>query len=241
MKNYGMTMLPTYKVSFSDLSYWERTVYKNLIDKLYPYLGENSQRILREGNYDISNLSSELQDILLRDLSEIYIDTAVSFSRSGGDAIPISPSEIASVASSWAKEYTYDLVQGLTNHTEKILQNTLSYAMNNEGVTLGKVVSLLEPAFGKDRALAIAVTETTRANAMAMRGLQEHYLSAYQVQMLRYWQTNRDELVCPICGPLHNKSEEYWGDRFPNGSPAHPYCRCGITLKRASNRVRNRL
>lgn len=230
----------TIKVSPNNLTAWERMLYKNLLEKLHPYLGKTAQDILQNGVYDLSELPDDLREIVENDLEQIYIRSAVEFSRSDGDAIPITPSEIATIASQWAKEHSYNLIKGLTNTTQQLVQNVLSYSLNNEGVTLGKVIELLEPAFGKQRALAIAVTETTRASSQSMRALQTHYLQRYDVEMVRYWFTNKDELVCPICGPLHNKPEMYWKDKFPEGSPAHPYCRCTIALRRKSRYARTK-
>jgi len=240
MPSYGKIMLGVgcnpyaLKLDYSSLSWWERTMYQHLVEKLTPYLGRVSQQILSIGGYDLSNLEGELLAFVIEDLNDIYVDRAVQFSNSAGDAIPIKPNDIATAATQWAKEYGYTLIQGLVSTTEKIVQSAIAYSMGNEGATLGRVMEMLEPAFGRQRAMAIAVTETTRANAQAMRGLQEHYAASYQVLMTRVWQTNRDELVCPVCGPLHNKPEKYWSDRFPDGAPAHPYCRCGIVLRRAS-------
>lgn len=240
MPSYGKTMLDrgcnpyALKLDFSSLSWWERTMYQHLVEKLSPYLSRVSQQILSNGGYDLTALDGDLLATVIEDLNNIYIESAVQFSNSGGDAIPIQPSEIATAATQWAKEYGYTLIQGLISTTEKIVQSAIAYSMGNEGATLGRVMEMLEPAFGKQRAMAIAVTETTRANAQAMRGLQEHYAQSYQVLMTRVWQTNRDELVCPICGPLHNKPEKYWVDKFPDGPPAHPYCRCSVVLRRAS-------
>jgi hypothetical protein len=222
------------KIEPSDLTAWERVLYANLLEKLTPYLSRTAQSIVNDGNYDLSKLPEELRKVIIPELENLYIQNTIQFSNSEGDAIPVKPSDIATAASGWAKEYGYDLIVGLTNTTEKLVQNVLSYSMANEGVTLGKVIEQLSPAFGKQRALAIAVTETTRANAKAMQGLQEHYKQRYQVEMVRVWMTNRDELVCPICGPLHKKPEMYWNDKFPDGSPAHPLCRCHIVLRRKS-------
>ena len=47
----------------------------------------------------------------------------------------------------------------------------------------------------------------------------------------REWNTAVDELVCPICGPLHGKFAPY-GEPFEGGydsPPAHPRCRCWIS------------
>jgi hypothetical protein len=46
------------------------------------------------------------------------------------------------------------------------------------------------------------------------------------------WQTGRDELVCPQCGPLDGvtveKERTFAGNLFP---PAHPNCRCAVSAE----------
>jgi hypothetical protein len=46
----------------------------------------------------------------------------------------------------------------------------------------------------------------------------------------REWRTAVDELVCPICGPLHQQRAKI-GEAFPGNiqnPPAHPNCRCAL-------------
>lgn len=46
------------------------------------------------------------------------------------------------------------------------------------------------------------------------------------INLLKIWQTQKDEKVCKICGPLNNTTQRVWSSRFPSGPPAHPNCRC---------------
>jgi hypothetical protein len=94
-------------------------------------------------------------------------------------------------------------------------------------MTRVELEALLEPVFGKVRAEAIAVTEITRAASAALDEYQAQ-LDDAGVMMEKVWRTNRDELVCPLCGPLNGKPETEWGDHGP--PPRHPRCRCFCTL-----------
>ena len=49
---------------------------------------------------------------------------------------------------------------------------------------------------------------------------------------LIYWITANDAAVCPICGPLHQREYADWAERFPDGPPAHPRCRCYLEWER---------
>lgn len=47
--------------------------------------------------------------------------------------------------------------------------------------------------------------------------------------LLIYWVTAGDAAVCRICSPLNQLEYERWRERFPNGPPAHPNCRCFLS------------
>jgi SPP1 gp7 family putative phage head morphogenesis protein len=74
------------------------------------------------------------------------------------------------------------------------------------------------------------VTETTRAFAS---GQEEAYKAEGIEEWI--WSTNKDELVCPVCGPLSNKRVKI-GHPFGKDKkgkditkpPAHPNCRCWV-------------
>lgn len=84
----------------------------------------------------------------------------------------------------------------------------------------------LESSLGKKRAERIAVTETTMAQHAG--GEQATGVLGTQSDQDR-WITERDDLVCPICGPLDGTPRRVWGQRYPAGPPSpHPNCRCYI-------------
>ncbi len=81
--------------------------------------------------------------------------------------------------------------------------------------------------YSAERARAIAVTEVTRAFA---EGNMMAWSRSGVVDRHR-WSTSVDELVCPICAPLHNKIVVV-GAEFALGitsPPAHTRCRCGLS------------
>lgn len=51
-----------------------------------------------------------------------------------------------------------------------------------------------------------------------------------QKKLVMIWNTQEDERVCPICGPLDKQPYPKWRRRFPLGPPCHTNCRCFITL-----------
>jgi hypothetical protein len=89
------------------------------------------------------------------------------------------------------------------------------------------------------RARTIARTETTRALWEGQRMFWEQAMTDGLVDptnMRKRWRTARDERTCPICKRLHNVTLE-WDDKFRladgsflMGPPAHPNCRCEVTV-----------
>lgn len=134
-------------------------------------------------------------------------------------------------ASDWAKMYSYELVRGINATTAKRLGSTISHWIQRGGTTPELIAEVRKIFNNPYRARLIAVTEATRVFAKG------NLLTWKMVGFVdgRRWQTAHDDLVCPICRPLHNqegeldepfkvtvKGKEYVID-LP---PAHPGCRC---------------
>lgn len=139
-------------------------------------------------------------------------------------------------AMSWANRYTYDLVTGITETSRRGLQQAVS-GYFQEGITQAELTAQISSfkdrtgrLFGPVRAEMIARTEVTRAAVEGERALvkeTDSILAGHGIEpMVPFWQTRNDEIVCPICGPKHNK--EIVDGEYP---PAHPRCRCWITYK----------
>lgn len=139
-------------------------------------------------------------------------------------------------ASAWASQYSYDLVQGITAHTREALQHAVS-GFFEEALSRDELVGRISGLFGPVRAEMIAVTEVTRAASEGQQGLVTE-VAGQGIEMVAAWSTRNDELVCPICGPLHGRDADgyeagrvpYWihpvsGERYGK-PPAHPRCRC---------------
>jgi len=143
--------------------------------------------------------------------------------------IVFDPAIINTEAARWAREYSYDLVQGLTETTRDVVREAASTFVETSGMTMGNLRQLLRPAFGESRAEMIAITEVTRAYSEATNRYQAK-LGEEGLEMNRIWQTNHDDLVCNICGPLNGKPEQDWPGHLSSGPPAHPRCRCWTSL-----------
>jgi SPP1 gp7 family putative phage head morphogenesis protein len=93
------------------------------------------------------------------------------------------------------------------------------------------VVAILEPVFGNNRALRIAVTETTRIYAEATQIYANELVKEYPgFKVIKRWYTNVDDRVCPICAPLDGMEVAHDEDfNDVENPPAHVNCRCWIT------------
>jgi len=136
-------------------------------------------------------------------------------------------------AADWVQRYTFDLVGGINRTTEQRLQTAISEWITN-GDSLPTLRRELERnLFSRHRAELIASTEVTRAYAEANQIAYRESGVASRME----WRTANDERVCPICGPLGEKSvTSAFGGQFEHPEtgtgygipPAHPRCRCWI-------------
>lgn len=135
-------------------------------------------------------------------------------------------------ASAWARQYTDALLDQLGATSERLVGEALADWIERPGATMGDLVGLLTPRFAGNQARAdlIAVTEVTRAYANGQK-------AAFQAAGVRRWRwnTNHDELVCPVCQPLNGRVVEigqsfgeFRGQVFTE-PPSHPGCRCWVS------------
>jgi len=130
---------------------------------------------------------------------------------------------VAEQAAQWTRTYSYELIKGITEVTRKGVQQAVEDYIRTPGLTMGDLQASLEHLFSPIRADMIAVTETTRAYAEG-EAMTAQAAKDAGINLVPYWNTNADDLVCPICGPLNGKPTT----ELP---PKHPRCRCWLTHK----------
>lgn len=193
--------------------------------------------IRNKGNVDLSLLESNLRNAVAIELADTLAGEMRRQSASIG--IEYDPAAINIAANEWAKRYSYDLVRGITERTREIVSNAVTKFTEAQGMTIGDLKDLLEPAFGQVRADAIGVTETTRAYAQSQKIYKED-LKRQGVEMERVFHTLRDGVVCPICRSLNGVVESdngmFWSEEFQEyyDLPVHVGDRCssGLRVKR---------
>ena len=168
--------------------------------------------------------AKEWQGALTPEIEAILVDSAEGFMQSL-PGLGVDWGLVNRGATDWARRYTYELVRGINDTTRGCLQESIG-DYYERGLTLGQLRERLGRYFGPVRADMIATTEVTRASVEGERVIARE-LAGQGIQMVEVWQTNNDELVCPICGPRNGKPKgDGWTEQ--DGPPAHPRCRCWV-------------
>lgn len=210
----------------------EKEIKRKIQAILSKYESRAARAIKRGEQFDYAGMADELRAAVMPEISSLVLDSALRLSVDTG--ISFDPAVINTEALRWAREYSFDLVTGLTNTTRNQISEATSAFIQTPGMAMGDIEKLIEPAFGPVRANMIAGTETTRAYSMATNKIQA--LLQQEVPELvttRVWNTMQDEIVakCPICFPLEGAPEPVWRDTYPNGPPAHVNCRCSTSIR----------
>ena len=121
----------------------------------------------------------------------------------------------------WAAKYTYELVSGITDTSQALLQDKLTTWIAS-GEHLDKLIDALDGSgmWGPVRARMIGTTEITRA---FHSGNIEAWKASGVVDGFRF-RTGADDIVCLECQP--HEGEVYELDDEENSPPLHVACRC---------------
>jgi len=145
-------------------------------------------------------------------------------------------------AAKWAREYAGQLIGvntgGINATTRARVGERVAEFIETPGMTMDDLFNRLNTSdfsFGPVRSRMIAVTEVTRSywqgNKAGSRWVEDEGYFKWR----KTWQTNRDELVCIFCAPLHGTTvdgidTEFQSEAGPvDGPPLHVRCRCWIT------------
>lgn len=205
---------------------------QRLYDVLAPILsaiGRTTARaILMDERIDLSPLTQQMRAAILSALLDVASEQLQA--AAAGFGVPIDPADATALSATWSAGRTAVLVPELTAQTQRVIDKAVAQFRATPGMTRLQLEQLLRGAFSARRAETIAITSTTEAQAAAQR-LTQQYLASHGLAFIRVWQTLEDERVCPVCGPLHERPESVWQERYPDGPPAHPRCRCSVVLR----------
>lgn len=136
-------------------------------------------------------------------------------------------------ASRWARQYVGQLIREINSTTLDAVRQAVALYVETPGMEIGDLMRLLP--FDAERALRIAVTETTRAFAQGQAAARDELREQFpDVVVETVWHTNNDDIVCDVCGPLDGRAVD--DDTIP---PAHPNCRCWISVNTRIERGRS--
>ena len=211
---------------YAGLRAWQRELFRGInaanINEIYTRLNNPKLRqVLRDAIVDWLQRAADAgvmqaRDEVERDVFGVKADFDINWELANNDA------------AEWAIRYGEQLTGELAKTTTPRIQRLISDWVSN-GESLSTLINRVQDGYlySEDRARTIAVTEVTRAFA---QGNLEAW-RASGVMALKRWNTGVDELVCPICRPLHRMTVPI-NDQFPggyDGPPAHPRCRCFLS------------
>lgn len=204
----------------------EQTLYDRLV-AVFGKAGRAVVDAIRNGEPpNLQALDAALRTALTVHLQDTMLATMTDLAETIG--VDFDTAVQGTAASEWAARHAGERMQGISDTTRASVQDATSRYLSTPGMTRDDLVGLLKPTFGASRAEVVATTETTAAAANGARTYQG-YLADNGIGMERVNNTNADDSVCEICGPLNDKPESAWPD--DGGPPWHPRCRCQVLLR----------
>ena len=135
------------------------------------------------------------------------------------------PEPLEDLIQQWLDEYAGGLIKDITRTTRELIDDAVADYLQGNG-TLRDLEAKIAQGFGADRALRIAVTETTRAYDFGDQfGVQEARNLGFKITDI--WRTANDDLVDPDCAARADRPSEEWDTQ--QRPPLHPNCRCNVT------------
>lgn len=224
----GMTVHDLHHViaevkAVDDMTDDERRIYNELVPEFKKRGKAWVRKIMR--NEDVNpTLQDVIAPVLNRELATVA-DRRID--QLGNDIGVTATQETTDRVVDWLVDYVPLETEKIDATTAARIKSVVDAYRKTSGMTAEDVAAMLNPAVDPARALMIARTEIVRAQTQA-GVIYQGYLKEKGLNYVRYWVTERDDLTCPICGPLDGKPESEWGGDEP---PAHPNCRCATSLR----------
>jgi HK97 family phage portal protein len=206
----------------------EKKLYNKLVRILANAGDVWARQVLADGNGDDPNLSQLIKPAMVSELTNVA-NTRI-------DALgtqfqyPMGAEQRNVTVNGYLETYLPKFGLEIDKTTSDVLTKAIALYRTTPGMTITDLRDVLTPAFGEIRAATIAITEITRASTQTTNSY-EKFLNDAGIKTEMVWNTDADELVCRICKPYDNKLIDVWGIDSPEGPPAHPNCRCDVTLR----------
>ena len=180
-------------------------------------------------------IEKRTRGVLSSSLIETYMVAAEQ--QLGQSSIGVDWALVNERAADWASEHVSEISKQFVGNSRQAVSKLVESYYRN-GLTLGDLEKQLSSIFGPIRAEMIAITEITAAASAGEIQVSKQITQDTGLQMMAIWKTNMDERVCPICGNLNSKkavrnNPPQWesGGNYYDAPPAHPRCRCWMSLE----------
>lgn len=175
----------------------------------------------------LNDFAQSLQVALSPMLQAVYLSSARQLANVNKITDVVNWSAVNERAAAWAEGYSFELVKGINTTTRDKIARLVSQFFRTPAQDLQTLGARIGELFGRERGQMIATTEATRAAAQGELGLALEIKKEFggQANVVSVWLTSRDEMVCPICAPLHGTRR---GRGWTIPPPAHPRCRCAL-------------
>lgn len=206
----------------------EKKLYNKLV-RILANAGDTwARQVLADGIPDDVDLAAQIKPAMVTELTSVAntrIDALGTQTQ-----YPMGTDERNATVNGWLETYLPKFGLEINKTTSDVLSSAIVLYRTTPGMTITDLRDVLTPAFGETRAATIAITEITRAQTQTTQSY-EKFLSDAGIKTEMVWNTDADELVCVVCKPYNNKLIDVWGIEDPDGPPAHPNCRCDVTLR----------
>lgn len=169
-----------------------------------------------------ATLQREIQRTLQLALADAFVSAAENFAQQTGYGLDMD--QLAATGQQWAAQYAPQVAAQMVDTRRDNLQQ-LAQTAPDVALRRRDLVAVLLGGLAIGTIATAAITELTHANSQGERYVSEQ-LREGGVQVEEVWQTREDERVCPVCAPLHDRSD---GWQFP--PPKHPRCRCYLAYR----------
>jgi len=225
------------KLTFADMTDGEQKVYKAIVKKLEKRNEDVSQKI---ATGDYSGIDTDLRNVLDKSVATAVLNAGaerVQPIRGMADdqSAALIEQGIKAHGATYLDKYWNPFLQDLSTTEKSYVDKVIANTMVSPGTTQADIMQQLS-MFGQLRASRIAFTEPTRA--ASQQTLQVRDLArANGISVTRYWNTEKDRIVCQMCRELDGLPEEEWqavysGEQdITQGAPAHVNCRCDTGLE----------
>lgn len=178
--------------------------------KLYDKLIDMAENIMKKEGTDYDKLVDEMVDILLDDAKNGEIDGAKALSLLTEDDVASEILKTVSNGEIYVSEALENrirnraklLADGYKDHTEKIIEETLS---GEETLTANEIATRLLEVMPRKRAELIARNETLYAIRSGRLEQDEGLAEKYGLHIKLVWETSHDNKVCAICAGMQGQ------------------------------------